>query len=152
MLTRTGGNPKRLQRFLGLLNAHLSTLSFYELRPLYLSSLRKLIILIDRLNQSYFWPNNYSLSLICFYVQEFNNLLVLQRLHLHNFQQIGDDIGVSVKSGRDAKIGVRIDPYRGEMNATFESESSVRQMVNLKESEFSSQGVSSDKKEEEDVE
>ena len=66
-------------------------------------------MLIDKLNQSYFFPNNYSLSLVSFYVQDGNNLLVLQRLHLHNYHHIGDDIGLSIKSGRDAKIGIRIE-------------------------------------------
>ncbi len=47
MLSRTGGNPRRIQRLLILLNAHLAILSFYDIQAVYQSAIRRLIQLIE---------------------------------------------------------------------------------------------------------
>ncbi len=74
ILSRSGGNPKRINRLLVLLNTQLSVLSFFDIKPLYESALKGLVLLNDKLNISYFWPNNYSSNLVAYYVH--NNTLM----------------------------------------------------------------------------
>ena len=109
MLTRTGGNPRRLDRFVQQINAHLNSLSFYDVRFIFLASLKKLVEFNDKVNFAYFWPNNYHLNLIGYYVSQVTGMITLQNIHTHNYKTIGLAIASSVKRGMDAKIGIRIE-------------------------------------------
>ena len=109
MLTRTGGNPRRLDRFVLLVNAHLNSLSFYDVRFMFIAALKKLVEFYDKVNLAYFWPNNYHLNLIGYYVSQVTGMITLQNIHIHNYKTIGLAIASSVKRGMDAKIGIRIE-------------------------------------------
>ena len=121
MLTRTGGNPRRLDRFVKQINAYLFSLSFYDVGFILLASLKQLVEFNDKINFAYFWPNNYHLNIIGYYVSQVTGLITLQNIHTHNYNKIGAAIASSVKRGMDAKIGIRIESQGVGVGGTLDS-------------------------------